>query len=118
MLLLPLLKVDARVSRICFCKPSGLHGVHHGHLCGELVSCGTFSECGTLYITVISSFLLFFQRFQKSPPRIRSTQIFDYGTLAFLMWNFAIGGVVAVFWQKGVPRIVTQGYLVAVRVLA
>ena len=33
------------------------------------------------------------------------------------MWNFAIGGAVAVFWQKGVPRLVTQGYLVAVSVI-
>jgi presenilin 1 len=33
------------------------------------------------------------------------------------MWNFAIGGIVAVFWQSGVPRIVTQGYLVAVSVI-
>ncbi len=34
--------------------------------------------------------------------------IFDWGTLGFLMYNFAVGGVVSVFWQKGVPRIVTQ----------
>ena len=33
------------------------------------------------------------------------------------MFNFAVGGVVAVFWQKGVPRLVTQGYLVAVSVI-
>ena len=43
--------------------------------------------------------------------------IADYPTLAFIMYNFAIGGAVAVFWQKGVPRIVTQGYLVAVSVI-
>lgn len=43
--------------------------------------------------------------------------IFDWVTLAFIMYNFAIGGVVAVFWQKGVPRMMTQTYLVAVSVI-
>lgn len=43
--------------------------------------------------------------------------IVDWGTLGFIMYNFAIGGAVAVFWQRGVPRIVTQGYLVAVSVI-
>ena len=33
------------------------------------------------------------------------------------MYNFAAGGIVAVFWQKGVPRIITQGYLVTVSVI-
>jgi len=42
-------------------------------------------------------------------------QIFDYGTLVFIMLNFAVG-VVAVFWQKGVPRFITQSYLIAVSV--
>lgn len=41
----------------------------------------------------------------------------DWATLAVVMLNFAVGGVVAVFWQKGVPRAVTQGYLVAVSVI-
>jgi len=41
----------------------------------------------------------------------------DWGTLAALMFNFAVGGVVAVFWQKGIPRAVTQGYLVCVSVI-
>jgi hypothetical protein len=43
--------------------------------------------------------------------------ILDFLTLALVMWNFAVVGVVAVFWQKGVPRRVTQGYLVAVSVI-
>ena len=41
----------------------------------------------------------------------------DWPSFVFLMYNFAVGGIVAVFWQKGVPRIVTQGYLVAVSVI-
>lgn len=41
----------------------------------------------------------------------------DWATLAFLMYNFAIAGVVAIFWQKGVPRVVTQAYLVAVSII-
>eukprot|EP00500_Bicosoecida_sp_ms1_P003847 CAMPEP_0203813472 /NCGR_PEP_ID=MMETSP0115-20131106/4739_1 /ASSEMBLY_ACC=CAM_ASM_000227 /TAXON_ID=33651 /ORGANISM="Bicosoecid sp, Strain ms1" /LENGTH=457 /DNA_ID=CAMNT_0050722339 /DNA_START=12 /DNA_END=1385 /DNA_ORIENTATION=- len=41
----------------------------------------------------------------------------DWITFAFIMWNFAIVGVVAVFYQKGIPRAVTQSYLVAVSVI-
>ena len=41
----------------------------------------------------------------------------DWLTLAVVMYNFAIGGAVAVFWQKGIPRVVTQGYLIAVSVI-
>ena len=41
----------------------------------------------------------------------------DIPSLLFIMYNFAVVGVVAVFWQKGVPRIVTQGYLVCVSVI-
>jgi hypothetical protein len=43
--------------------------------------------------------------------------ILDYLTLALLMFNFAVGGAVAVFWQKGSPRYVTQGYLIATSVI-
>jgi Presenilin len=41
----------------------------------------------------------------------------DWITLAFIMYNFAIAGAIAVFWQKGIPRMVTQGYLIAVSVI-
>lgn len=40
--------------------------------------------------------------------------IISWPTFVFIMYNFSIAGVVAVFWQKGIPRIVTQGYLVCV----
>lgn len=43
--------------------------------------------------------------------------ILDWATLAFLMWNFAVVGVVAVFWQKGIPRWLTQWYLICVSVI-
>lgn len=43
--------------------------------------------------------------------------IVDWPTLVFVMYNFAIAGAVAVFWQKGIPRIVTKGYLVLVSVI-
>jgi presenilin 1 len=43
--------------------------------------------------------------------------IADWATFGFIMWNFAIAGAVAVFWQKGFPRIITQGYLVLVSVI-
>ena len=41
----------------------------------------------------------------------------DWPTLLFLLYNFAIVGVVAVFWQKGIPRALTQWYLIAVSVI-
>lgn len=41
----------------------------------------------------------------------------DWFTFVFIMYNFAIAGVVSVFWQKGIPRVVTQGYLVLVSVI-
>jgi presenilin 1 len=41
----------------------------------------------------------------------------DWPSLIFVMWNFAIVGVISVFWQRGVPRVVTQGYLVCVSVI-
>ena len=42
----------------------------------------------------------------------------DWPSLIFIMWNFAMVGVVSVFWQRGVPRVVTQGYLVCVSVVS
>ena len=33
------------------------------------------------------------------------------------MWNFALVGVVSVYFQKGVPRALTQSYLIAVSVI-
>jgi presenilin 1 len=41
----------------------------------------------------------------------------DFPSFVFIMWNFAAVGVVAVFWQVGVPRFITQGYLVCVSVI-
>jgi Presenilin len=36
----------------------------------------------------------------------------DIFTFVFSVWNFAVVGVVAVFYQKGIPTLVTQAYLV------
>ncbi|KAA0153406.1 hypothetical protein FNF29_03223 [Cafeteria roenbergensis] len=38
----------------------------------------------------------------------------SYPTMAVLMWNFAIVGVISIFYQRGVPRSLTQWYLIAV----
>jgi len=40
----------------------------------------------------------------------------DLLTYSFVFYNFAIGGVVAVFYQRGIPLVVTQGYLMAISV--
>jgi presenilin 1 len=35
----------------------------------------------------------------------------------FSLWNFAVVGVIAVFYMKGVPKYVTQGYLICTSVI-
>lgn len=41
----------------------------------------------------------------------------DIISFCLFMFNFAAVGVLAVFWGKGIPRVVTQGYLVATSVI-
>jgi len=43
--------------------------------------------------------------------------VIDLPTFLFIMWNFAITGVVAIYWQQGIPRYITQSYLIAVAVI-
>jgi presenilin 1 len=46
---------------------------------------------------------------------VASNTPLDYGTLAFVMWNFALCGILAVFWRA--PPIVNRAYLIAVSAL-
>jgi len=41
----------------------------------------------------------------------------DIYTFFFVCYNFAVVGVTAIFYQKGIPTIVTQGYLVATSII-
>jgi presenilin 1 len=41
----------------------------------------------------------------------------DKITFGLVMFNFAIVGILAIFWGQGVPKIVTQGYLVCTSVI-
>lgn len=43
--------------------------------------------------------------------------VIDLPTFLFIMWNFSITGVVAIYWQQGIPRYITQSYLIAVAVI-
>jgi len=51
------------------------------------------------------------------------TAIYIYGvpvdkiTFYFFMFNFAVTGVLAVFWGQGIPTTITQGYLIATAVI-
>jgi len=51
------------------------------------------------------------------------TAIYIYGvpvdkiSFYFFMFNFALTGVLAVFWGQGIPKSVTQGYLIATSVI-
>jgi presenilin 1 len=38
----------------------------------------------------------------------------SFPTMIILLWNFAIVGVISIFYQKGIPRAFTQWYLIAV----
>jgi len=41
----------------------------------------------------------------------------DYFTFFIVLYNFAIVGILAIFYQKGIPVVVTQGYLVCTSVI-
>ncbi|CBN74004.1 conserved unknown protein [Ectocarpus siliculosus] len=41
----------------------------------------------------------------------------DAFTYYGVLWNFAVVGVVAIFYQKGIPTVVTQAYLVATSII-
>lgn len=43
--------------------------------------------------------------------------IIDWPTFAFLMLNFGLVGTFSIFYQNGIPRTVTQGYLIMVAVI-
>ena len=53
----------------------------------------------------------------RHPPLTHASRPPCRVTFGLIMWNFAIVGVTAVFYQKGIPRWVTQGYLVCVAVI-
>ena len=42
---------------------------------------------------------------------------FSWATVMFIMWNNALVGVIAIFYQHGIPQFVTQGYLVMTSVI-
>ena len=54
---------------------------------------------------------------------VLQTAIYIYGvpvdkiTFYFFMFNFAMTGVLAVFWGQGIPKTITQGYLIATAVI-
>lgn len=41
----------------------------------------------------------------------------DKFSFYFILWNFAVVGTTSIFWQKGIPKYVTQGYLIATSVI-
>ncbi|GLE02388.1 hypothetical protein PINS_up011226 [Pythium insidiosum] len=47
----------------------------------------------------------------------RLHMIIDAYSLAFVMYNVAVVGILSIFYQKGIPRVVEQGYLVVISVI-
>lgn len=43
--------------------------------------------------------------------------VVDIGSLTIIMYNFAIVGVLSIFYQKGIPTVLEQSYLVATSVI-
>jgi presenilin 1 len=41
----------------------------------------------------------------------------DWISYILQLWNFAVVGVLAVFWGKGIPKYITQGYLILTSVI-
>ena len=47
----------------------------------------------------------------------RKWLVIDTVTWALIFWNFAVVGVVSVFYQRGVPSWINQMYLIAISVI-
>jgi presenilin 1 len=55
---------------------------------------------GFLFLTIIQKFSL----------------VFDYFTFFFILYNFAAVGVLSIFFSKGIPKYITQSYLICISV--
>ena len=76
-----------------------------------------FMKCLIGYMVVASGTLLGILGGNLAETAIRIYNIpVDKLTFYFFMFNFAFVGVIAVFWGQGVPKMVTQGYLIATSV--
>jgi hypothetical protein len=65
------------------------------------------------YMVVVTAMLLGYFTANMALVAIQKYNIhFDKFSFAYLIWNYAIVGVLAIFYNKGIPKFVTQGYLV------
>jgi len=70
------------------------------------------------YMVVASCLLLGFLGAQMFNVAIQKYKLeIDWITYICFMYNFAIVGTIAVFYQKGIPRVVNQAYLVLTSVI-
>ena len=75
-------------------------------------------KCLIAYMVFASTALLGFLGSQMFMLAIQKYGIpLDWVTFVFVMYNFAITGVIAVFYQKGMPTYINQGYLVLTSVI-
>ena len=75
-------------------------------------------KCLIGYMIFSSAFLLGLLGGMVASVGINKFRIpIDKGSFYFLVWNFAIVGVLAIFYQKGIPPYVAQAYLVLTSVL-
>ena len=70
------------------------------------------------YMVVASTLLLGFLGGQMFNVAIQKYKLeIDWISYICFMYNFAIVGTIAVFYQKGIPRVVNQAYLVLTSVI-
>ena len=67
----------------------------------------------TGYMVIVTALLLGYFTFNMAVVAIQKYNIrSDKLSLAYIIWNYAIVGVLAIFFNTGIPKVVTQGYLV------
>lgn len=65
------------------------------------------------YMILVTTMLLGYFTSNMLIVAIQKYQIrFDKISFAYLMWNYAVVGVLAIFFHKGIPTLITQIYLV------
>ncbi len=65
------------------------------------------------YMVLVTTMLLGYFTSNMAVVAIQKYEIrFDKFSFAYLIWNYAIVGVMAIFFNRGIPKFVTQGYLV------
>lgn len=65
------------------------------------------------YMVLVTAMLLGYFTATMADVAIQKYNIrFDKLSFVYLIWNYAVVGVISIFFNRGIPKFVTQGYLV------